>query len=146
MARTTGRVHRPAATSARAAQTGSASANQPTQRRAAPTSAVSKARGRKAALRELLAAVQERSERAAGTRSEPWVIRYLETVRGFKPAAPPMSRADQVKLAEVQADQMAGVIRAVLEGLKLSDDDYTRGIDIAIKELRAASPQGWEPL
>jgi hypothetical protein len=57
-----------------------------------------------------------------------------------------MSRADQVKLAEVQADQMAGVIRAVLEGLKLSDDDYTRGIDIAIKELRAASPQGWEPL
>jgi hypothetical protein len=57
-----------------------------------------------------------------------------------------MSRADQLKLAHSQADQIGGVIRAVLEGLKLSDEDYTRGIDLAIKELRAASSQGWEPL
>jgi len=57
-----------------------------------------------------------------------------------------MSAADQLKLAHSQADQMAGVIRAVLEGLKLSDEDYTRGIDLAIKELRAASSQGWSPL
>jgi hypothetical protein len=46
----------------------------------------------------------------------------------------------------VQADQLVGVIRAVLEGLNLSDADYTRGIDLAIKELRAAASQGWEPL
>jgi hypothetical protein len=57
-----------------------------------------------------------------------------------------MSPADQLKLASAQADQMAGVIRAVLKGLNLSDADYTRGIDLAIKELRAYSAQGWEPL
>jgi hypothetical protein len=57
-----------------------------------------------------------------------------------------MSPADRLKLVEIQADQMAGVIRAVLKGLNLSDADYTRSIDLAIKELRAASSQGWEPL
>ncbi|MGA3029836.1 MAG: hypothetical protein ABSE58_03730 [Candidatus Limnocylindrales bacterium] len=57
-----------------------------------------------------------------------------------------MSPAEQIKLAETQADQIVGVTRAVLEGLDLSDADYTRGIDIAIKELRASSSQGWEPL
>jgi hypothetical protein len=41
---------------------------------------------------------------------------------------------------------MVGVLRAVLEGLNLSDADYIRGSDLAIKELRAASSQGWEPL
>jgi len=41
---------------------------------------------------------------------------------------------------------MVGVIRAVLEGLNLSDADYTRGIDLAINALRGASPAGWEPL
>jgi hypothetical protein len=57
-----------------------------------------------------------------------------------------MSPAEQRKLAETQADQMAGVVRTVLDGLNLSDADYTRGIDLAIKELRAAASQGWEPL
>jgi hypothetical protein len=46
----------------------------------------------------------------------------------------------------VQADQLVGVLRAVLEGLKLSDEDYTRGVDLAIKELRANSRDGWESL
>jgi hypothetical protein len=41
---------------------------------------------------------------------------------------------------------MVGVLRAVLEGLDLSDADYSRGIDLAIKELRASSSQGWQPL
>jgi hypothetical protein len=75
-----------------------------------------------------------------------WAIRYLQTVRGFKPPPPPMSRADQVKLAETQADEIAGVIRTVLDGLNLSDADFRRGIDLATKALRAASAQGWEPL
>jgi hypothetical protein len=145
MARASGHVRSAAASSTRAARTGPVSANEPTQRRAAPTRAASGARARKAALRELLAAAGDISERAAQTRSEPWAIAYLETVRGFKPPPPPMSPADQVKLAEIQADQMAGVIRAVLERLNLSDADHTRGIDLAIKELRAASSQGWEP-
>jgi hypothetical protein len=57
-----------------------------------------------------------------------------------------LSPADQVKLAHIQGDQIVGVIRAVLHGLNLSDADYTRGIDLAIKELRAAAANGWEPL
>jgi hypothetical protein len=51
-----------------------------------------------------------------------------------------------MKLSHIQGDQIVGVIQAVLTGLKLSDADYTRGIDLVIKELRAASAQGWEPL
>jgi hypothetical protein len=57
-----------------------------------------------------------------------------------------LSPADQVKLAHIQGDQIVGVIRAVLKGLNLSDADFQRGIELAIKELRAASSQGWEPL
>jgi hypothetical protein len=134
------------AASARVPRSRSTTSNEPARRRPANTRAVSGARARKAALRELLAAAQLRAERATETRSEPWAIAYLKTVRGFKPPPPPMSPADQVKLAEIQADQMVGVIRAVLEGLKLSDADYTRGIDLAIRELRANSRDGWEPL
>jgi hypothetical protein len=76
-----------------------------------------------------------------------WALRYLEAGRPtsiFVPAHP--SAEDMTKMAYAQADQMVGVVRAVLEGLKLSDEDYTRGIDIAIKELRAASAQGWDLL
>ena len=127
--------------------TGSGSANQPTRPRAANTSAVSGSRARKAALRELLVAAQGRSDRVNCTRSEPWAIGYLQAGRPTSVLAPaPLSAADQAKLAHIQADHMVGVIRAVLEGLNLSDADYTRGIDLAIKELRAASSQGWEPL
>ena len=146
MARASGHVRSAAASSTRAARTGPVSAKEPTQSRATHTRAVSGARAKREALRDLLAAAQLRAERATETRSQPWAVAYLETVRGFKPPSPPMSRADRVKLAETQADQMAGVIRAVLKGLKLSDEDYTRGIDLSFKELRAASAQGREPL
>ena len=96
---------------------------------------------------ELLVAAQGRSDRVNCTRSEPWAIHYLQASRPTSVLAPaPLSAADQAKLAYAQADQMAGVVRAVLDGLNLSDADYTRGIDLAIKELRASSSQGWEPL
>jgi hypothetical protein len=76
-----------------------------------------------------------------------WAFRYLESSRPTSVLAPaPSSAADKAKLASQEADQMVGVIRAVLEGLNLSDADYTRGIDLAIKELRAAAGQGWDPL
>jgi hypothetical protein len=76
-----------------------------------------------------------------------WALRYLESSRPTSVLAPaPLSAEDKTKMVYVQADQLVGVIRAVLEGLNLSDADYTRGIDLAIKELRAASSQGWEPL
>ena len=137
MARARAHIPPSGATSARVARARSGSANAPS-------------RSRRDARAELL----RHAERAFEQAPEPvgrhldsqWAFRYLETVRGFKPPPPPMSPADQLKLAHAQADQMVGVIRAVLEGLKLSDEDYTRGIDLAIKELRAASSQGWEPL
>jgi hypothetical protein len=76
-----------------------------------------------------------------------WALRYLEASRPTSVFAPAnLSAEDKTKMAYAQADQLVGVIRAVLEGLKLSDADYTRGIDLTIKELRAASAQGWEPL
>jgi hypothetical protein len=76
-----------------------------------------------------------------------WALRYLEACRpqGVLPLAP-LSSADQLKLANAQADEMAGVVRAVLDGLKLSDADFDRGIAIAIDELRKASAEGWQPL
>ena len=76
-----------------------------------------------------------------------WALRCLEACRPKTVVvAPPLNAADQLKLAHAQADEMVGVIRAVLEGLNLSDADYTRGIDLARKALRASSSQGWEPL
>jgi hypothetical protein len=76
-----------------------------------------------------------------------WALWYLEACRplGVLPPAP-LSPADQLKLAHAQADEMAGVVRAVLDGLKLSDADFDRGIAIAIDELTKASAQGWQPL
>jgi len=76
-----------------------------------------------------------------------WALRYLEASRPTSVlAAAPLSPVDKAKLAYAQADQMVGVLRAVLEGLNLTDADYTRGIDLAMDALRAGSAQGWEPL
>jgi hypothetical protein len=76
-----------------------------------------------------------------------WALRYREASRPTSVlATAPSSAEDKAKLAYAQADQMVGVLRAVIEGLNLSDADYTRGLDLAIKELRASSSQGWEPL
>ena len=135
------------ATSPSVRSIGSGSAKEPTRRRPSNTRAVSGSSARKAALRELLVAAGERSDRVSATRSDRWALRYLEASRPTSVlAAAPLSPGDKAKLEYAQADQMVGVLRAVLEGLKLSDADYTRGIDLAIEELRAASGQGWEPL
>jgi hypothetical protein len=98
-------------------------------------------------LAELLAAAGDRADRVSDTRSASWAIGYLAASRPTSVLAPaPLNPADQLRLAHIQADQIVGVIRAVLNGLELTDADYTRGIDLAIKELRASSSQGWEPL
>jgi hypothetical protein len=98
-------------------------------------------------LAELPVAPGEISDRVNPTAREPWAIRYLQAGRPTSVLAPaPLSPADQVKLAHLQADQVAGVIRAVLDGLNLSDEDFRRGMDLTVKELRAAAGQGWEPL
>jgi hypothetical protein len=76
-----------------------------------------------------------------------WALRYLEASRPTSVlATAPLSAEDKTKMVYAQADQMVGVLRAVLEGLNLTDADYTRGVDLAIAELRATSAQGWEPL
>ena len=76
-----------------------------------------------------------------------WALRYLEACRPTTVlVAPALNAADQLKLAAAQADGMAGVVRAVLDGLNLSDADFDRGIAIAIDELRKASAEGWQPL
>jgi hypothetical protein len=76
-----------------------------------------------------------------------WALRYLEASRPTSVlASAPQSAQDKTKMVYVQADQLVGVFRAVLKGLNLSDADYTRGIDLAIKELRASASQGWDPL
>ena len=149
MARATGLAKRSGSvspTSPSVRSTLSTSTHEPTPKRPAPTRALSGSRVRKAALRALLATAQDLSDRVTETR-EPWAIRYLEAGRPTSVMAQaPLNPQDAVKLAVLQADQVGNVIRAVLDGLKLSDDDFRRGIDLAIRELRANSRDGWEPL
>jgi len=76
-----------------------------------------------------------------------WALRYLEACRPTSVlATAPLSAEDKTKMAYAQADQMVGVLRAVLDGLNLTDADYTRGVDLARTALRANSRDGWEPL
>ena len=101
------------------------------------------------ALRASVDALAAKVAIAAANRNDStrWALRYLEASRPTSVVATaPLSAGDKTKIMYAQADQMVGVLRAVLEGLNLTDADYTRGIDLAIKELRAASAQGWEPL
>ena len=114
-------------------------------RRSRSKAATDATRALRAHVDALIAKVaRQAAERNDSTR---WALRYLEASRPTSVIAPaPSSAADKAKLASQEADQMVGVLRAVLEGLNLSDADYTRGIDLAIKELRAAAGQGWEPL
>jgi hypothetical protein len=137
MARTTRQVSPSAATGARVGRTRSGSADAPTRRR----------RDARAELVRGLDGVFEKTPQLTGRHQDiQSAVRYLESGRGFKPLPPPANSADQRKLAEAQADEMAGVVRTVLDGLNLSDADWERGIDLAIEALRAASTSGWEPL
>ena len=114
-------------------------------RRSRSKAATDATRALRAHVDALIAKVaRQAAERNDSTR---WALRYLEASRPTSVIAPaPSSAADKAKLASQEADQMVGVLRAGLEGLNLSDADYTRGIDLAIKELRAAAGQGWDPL
>ena len=136
MARVAPQVSPRAVTGARVGHKRSGSADAPTCQR----------RADKARLIAALDRVSETPEPNGRGRDTESAVRYLETVRWFKPPGPPMSSAERLKILETQADQVAGVIRSVLKELHLSDADYQRGINLAIKGLRAASPQGWEPL
>ena len=71
---------------------------------------------------------------------------WLGSSRLIRPPAQPLSDAELRKIAEDQADQMDRIIRAVLDGLGLTDEQWERGRDIAVEALRAATTEGWEPL
>ena len=114
-------------------------------RRSRSKSATNATRALRASVDALAAKVPlQAADRNDSTR---WALRYLEACRPLSALPPaPLNSADQLKLANAQADEMAGVVRAVLDGLKLSDADFDRGIAIAIDELRKASAEGWQPL
>jgi hypothetical protein len=139
-------VRRGPATTPSARSTGAGSANQPTSRRAANTRAVSGSSARKAALRELLAAAQERLDRGTDTRADRWAFRYLESSRRLGQIPPAMSPTESHKLAEEQADMLVGVIWAVLDGPGLSDEEWEKGRLLAEKALRDVAEEGWSPL
>jgi hypothetical protein len=124
MARATARVRAPA------------SKGRPVSRR----SAVQKAR---AAIRELAerALVVEPTQPGASR----YALAYLASLSPRHLLYPPTSPADLAKLADSQADMLVGVIRAVLDGLGLSDAEWERGSEIASEALRACTVPGWEP-
>ena len=99
-----------------------------------------------AVCQELLVAAGERSDRTTNTRSDQAAFRYLESSRSLGQVPPAMSPAEQHKLAEEQADLLVGVIWAVLDGLRLSDEEWERGRLLAEKALQAVVEQGWQPL
>ena len=71
---------------------------------------------------------------------------WLGSSRLLPPPAQPLDPAEQLKIAQTQADRIVEIIRAVLDGLDLTSEQRERGRDIAVRELRAAATEGWTPL
>lgn len=124
-----------------------------TPRTSAPSRApASKARplSRRTALRQARAAIREIAERAlviepARPGACRYALAYLESLSSGHPIQPPTNPAEEAKLTDPQAEMMVGVITAVLDGLGLPYDQWTRGSKIASEALRACSTQDWEP-
>jgi hypothetical protein len=137
MARRAPLVPPTAATGARVGRTRPGSAKRPT-------------RAQRDARAELLRAadrVFDQSPELVGRHlADGWTFRYLESSRGLGPPPASLSPADQAKINYAQADSVVHVITAVLDGLGVSDEVWEQGADIAKRELKAASPEGWEPL
>ena len=74
-----------------------------------------------------------------------YALSYLASLSPRHLMYPPTNPADLAKLADSQADMLVGVIRAVLDGLGLSDAEWERGSEIASDALRACTVPGWEP-
>jgi hypothetical protein len=96
---------------------------------------------------EVFAHAEEYAQRRNADR---WAVRWLEAGRPGEVLGPvvvvPIDAAGKAKLLGEQADQMATVIIAVLDGLGLSDEQREHGRDLAVEALQAASIEGWEPL
>ena len=74
-----------------------------------------------------------------------YALAYLASLSPRHLMYPPTNPADLAKLADSQEDMLVGVIRAVLDGLGLSDAEWQRGSEIASEALRACTVPGWEP-
>jgi hypothetical protein len=61
-------------------------------------------------------------------------------------APAPTSPAEQARLSYAQAELVARVTVAVLDGLGLSDEVWNQGHEIAMKVIAASSPEDWSPL
>jgi hypothetical protein len=87
-------------------------------------------------------------ERAQRLEADRWARRWLESRRPahLVVGARPLDAAEQAKISAAQADQIAAVIRKVLDGLKLPDEQSRRGLDIAVAALRSSTSEDWEPL
>jgi hypothetical protein len=105
---------------------------------------------RRGAKRAAQAAIRDLAERALVLEprqpgASRYALAYLASLSPRHLLNPPTSPADLAKLADSQADMLVGVIRAVLDGLGLSDAQWERGSEIASDALRACTVPGWEP-
>jgi hypothetical protein len=115
-------------------------------------SPVSKVRpvSRRSARQKARAAIRDLAERTLVLEpmqpgASRYALAYLGSLSPRHLMYPSRDPADQAKLAYAQADMLVGVIRAVLDGLGLSDSEWQRGSEIASEAVRACSTPGWEP-
>jgi hypothetical protein len=103
-------------------------------------------RAREAALAELLGYADGLSVQSRASAEHHWAWRYLQSSRRLSVAPAPMSPAEQARLSYAQAELVARVTVAVLDGLGLSDEVWNQGHEIAMKVIAASSPEDWSPL
>ncbi len=101
-------------------------------------------------LRHAAEALDEVSQRARSPGAAGAAIGWLQARRPGEVLGQvivvPADAQGKARLLSAQADPMADGMSAVLDGLGLSEGGWERGRDIAVRELRAAAGQGWEPL
>ena len=104
-------------------------------------------RGAKRAARAAIRDLADQTLALERGRPEPrrYALAYLASLSPRHLLYPPTSPADLAKLADSQADMLVGVIRAVLDGLGLSDEQWEHCSEIASDALRACTVPGWEP-
>ena len=105
---------------------------------------------RRSAKQKARAAIRDLADRALvlepkQPKASRYALAYLGSLSPRHLMYPPTNPADLAKLADSQADMLVGVIRAVLDGLGLSDEQWERGREIAQEALTACTVQGWEP-
>jgi hypothetical protein len=122
------------------------SATRPPSTRSARGGGVAGRRARKALLAQLVGCANKLVVGPKASAEDHPALRYLESSRLNALAPTLLSPADQAKLFYAQAELVVRVITAVLDGLGLSSDDWDQGCEIAMRELKASTPDDWSPL